>query len=109
MDYNQIDKRVIKFFKKNTYLKEVIESGADVYSAFAAKLFSCDYNDCLEFNPESGEAMPIGQARRKAAKFILCSMYFSTKKRWHKCAFNMVMELPYLIKRVNELSSAAED
>lgn len=105
MDYNQMDKRLIKFFKKNTYLKEVIESGADVYSAFAAKLFSCDYNDCKERNPVSGEATPIGKYRRMVAKYILCSMYFSTKRRWHKDAFVMILELPHLIERVNELNS----
>lgn len=95
-----MDKRVIRFFKKDTYLKNAIESGQDVYSAFAARLFNCDYSDCLEFDPNSHEPNPLGQYRRKAAKFILCSMFFSTKKRWHKKAFNMISELSTFLERI---------
>ena len=95
-----MDKRAIRFFKKDAYLKEAIESGKDVYSAFASKLFNCEYDDCLEYNPKSGEPNPMGQHRRKAAKFILCSMFFSTKRGWHKYAFEMITEVPHFLDMI---------
>ena len=92
-----MDKRAIRFFKKDAYLKEAIESGKDVYSAFATKLFNCEYEECLEYNPDTNEPNSVGQHRRKTAKFILCSMFFSTKKRWRKSAFDMINEVPHFI------------
>ena len=94
-----MDKRVIRFFKKDTYLRNAIENGQDVYSAFAAKLFNCTYNECLEFDVNTQEPNPTGNYRRKTAKFILCSMFFSTKKRWHKKAFSMINGLPIFLER----------
>ena len=95
-----MDKRAIRFFKNDAYLKEAIERGKDVYSAFAARFFNCEYDDCVEYNPKSGEPNPVGQYRRKVAKFILCSMFFSTKRRWHKHAFEMISEVPHFIEMV---------
>ncbi len=95
-----MDKKVIRFFKKDAYLRNAIENGQDVYSAFAAKLFNCDYSECLAFDANTNEPTPIGQYRRKAAKFILCSMFFSTKKRWHKNAFSMINALPTFLERI---------
>ncbi len=95
-----MDKSAIRFFKKDAYLKSALDSGKDVYSAFAAKLFNCSYNECLEFNPDTNEHNHVGQCRRKTAKFILCSMYFSTKKQWHKSAFDIINEVPYFLDMV---------
>lgn len=92
-----MDKRAIRFFKKDAYLRNALENGKDVYSAFAAKLFNCNYEECLEYNPATNEHNPAGQYRRKAAKFILCSMFFSTKRRWYKSAFRMINALPDFI------------
>ncbi len=95
-----MDKRAIRFFKKDAYLKSALNSGKDVYSAFAAKLFNCSYNECLEFNLDTKEPDPVGHYRRKTAKFILCSMFFSTKKQWHKSAFDMINEVPHFLDMI---------
>lgn len=106
-----MDKRLIRFLKKDKYLRKALESGQDVYSAFAAKLFNCDYSECLEFDIDTNEPKPAGQYRRKVAKFILCSMYFSTKRRWHMYAFNMINELPVFLNRFikNELTQKEKE
>jgi hypothetical protein len=104
-----MDKKLIKFFKKDEYLRNAIASGKDVYSAFAAKLFNCDYLDCLEFNPDTNEPNPLGLCRRKIAKAILCSMYFSTKKKYHKAAFKMFDEIPAIITKYNPRGESYDD
>ena len=83
-----MDKKIIKFFKNDEDLKNAIDSGKDVYSYAASRLFGCSYDDCTEW--KNDKPNPVGKYRRAVAKKILCAMYFSTKKRFHKVAFEMI-------------------
>ena len=83
-----MDKKVAKFFKKDEYLKQVIEEGKDVYAAAASRMFGCSYEDCTEIKNEKPN--PAGKQRRAIAKKILLAMYFSTDKNLHKAAFEMI-------------------
>jgi hypothetical protein len=80
-----MNRRVKKFYMADPDLKRAIKEGKDVYAAFASKLFNCDYEECLESRDNKPNL--AGLYRRKVAKTLLCAMYFSTKKKWHKAAF----------------------
>lgn len=83
-----MDKDAIKFFSKDEEFKKAIESGKDVYSFLASKMFECPYDDCHEY--KNGFPNLGGKRRRDIAKSILCAMYFSTKRKWHKDALHML-------------------
>ena len=83
-----MDKRVKKFFSKDIEFKKAFEEDKDIYAVAASRFFNCPYEDCLEYKDDKSN--PIGKYRRLVAKKILCAMYFSTKKKWHKAAFEMI-------------------
>lgn len=83
-----MDRKLKKFLMKDDELKKAIESGKDVYSTAAARFFDTTYEECLEY--KNDKPYPIGKYRRTVAKKILSAMYFSTKKKWHKAAFEMI-------------------
>lgn len=83
-----MNKRVKKFFSKDIEFKKAFEEGKDVYAVAASRFFNCSYEDCLEY--KNDKPNPIGKYRRTVAKKILCAMYFSTKRKWHKTAFEMI-------------------
>lgn len=83
-----MNKSIKKFFMKDEELKKAIESGKDVFSTAAARFFNTTYEECLEY--KNDKPYSIGKYRRAVAKKILCAMYFSTKKKWHTAAFEMI-------------------
>ena len=83
-----MNRKLKKFLKKDIEFAEAIKSGKDIYAVAAARFFDCNYEDCLE--EKDNKPNPLGQYRRGVAKKILCAMYFSTKKKYHKAAFNCI-------------------
>lgn len=88
-----MNKKVKKFLMRDVEFAKAIEQGKDVYATAAARFFDCTYEDCLEY--KNDKPNPIGKYRRSVAKKILCAMYFSTKKKWHKFAFEMIDYLDF--------------
>jgi len=83
-----MDRRVKKFYSKYPLFKRAFEDGKDVYAVAASIMFNCEYEDCLEY--KKGKPFPEGKYRRTVAKKILCAMYFSTKRKYHNVAFDMI-------------------
>lgn len=88
-----MDKKVKKFLMNDEEFKITLEEGKDVYAVAASRFFNCSYEDCLPY--KNNKPNPEGNYRRKVAKYILCAMYFSTKKKWHKFAFEMIDHLDF--------------
>lgn len=83
-----------KFFSKDIEFKKAFEEGKDVYAVAASRFFNCSYEDCLEY--KNDEPYLIGKYRRRVAKKILGAMYFSTKRKWHKTAFEMIDDFDFI-------------
>ena len=88
-----MNKKSKKFFMNDEEFKATLEEGKDIYAVAAARFFKCSYEDCLEF--KGGNPNLAGQYRRKMAKCILCAMYFSTKKKWRRFAFEIIEHLDF--------------
>ena len=86
-----MDKKAKKFFKNDKEFKKALDEGKDLYAIAAARFFHCPYEDCLPY--KNNEPNLKGNYRRKVAKYILCAMYFSTKRKWRKFAFEMIENL----------------
>ena len=89
-----MDRRAKKFFRKNRILADALNDKKDVYATMAAYLFDCDYEDCLEH--KDNQIYLPGKYRRQVAKTMLCAMYFSTKRKWHKQAFDMINKFKFI-------------
>lgn len=88
-----MNEKLKKFLMNDEEFKAALEENKDIYAVAAARFFDCSYEDCLEV--KSGKPNPVGKYRRGVAKKILLAMYFSTKKKWHKFAFEMIDYLDF--------------
>ena len=50
---------------------KAFKEGRDIYSFIASIAFGYPYEQCLEFNPETGEYQPEGKHRRSECKFVV--------------------------------------
>ena len=49
---------------------EAFRTGKDVYATIASIALGVPYEECLEFNPVTGEVNPEGKARRSIGKVL---------------------------------------
>jgi len=75
-DYSQIEPRVLASISGDIDMREAYEKGQDLYSMMASRIYQVPYNECLEFNPETGEVQPEGKRRRDNTKSVLLGLMY---------------------------------
>lgn len=92
-DYSQIEPRLLASLSKDEKMIEAYQNGTDLYAMMASEIFGKPYEECLEFNPVTGEKQPEGKIMRTQVKSVLLGiMYgrspasiagqFGKKKAW---------------------------
>ena len=69
-DYSGQEPRSLCAFAQETEMQRMYMEGKDLYATIAAKAFHNNYEDNLEFHPETGKLQPDGKKRRSKAKTI---------------------------------------
>ena len=75
-DFSQQEPRLTGFVAQDKNMIQAFQEGKDIYAAIASIAFNTNYEDCLEFNPETGEYQPEGKARRNEAKVIVLGITY---------------------------------
>lgn len=63
--------RITAYISQDEKMIQSFKDGKDIYGSIASIAFGVPYEQCLEFNPETGEYQPEGKARRGEAKTIV--------------------------------------
>ena len=75
-DFSQQEPKLTAFVANEHHLIKAFQEGRDVYATLASIAFNTTYENCLEFNPDTGEYQPDGKKRRNEAKTILLGITY---------------------------------
>ena len=75
-DFSQQEPKLTAFVSQEHNLIKAFQEGRDVYATLASLAFNTSYENCLEFNPKTGEYQPEGKKRRNEAKTILLGITY---------------------------------
>ena len=75
-DFSQQEPKLTAFVSQEHNLIKAFQEGRDVYATLASLAFNTSYENCLEFNPNTGEYQPEGKKRRNEAKTILLGITY---------------------------------
>lgn len=75
-DFSQQEPKLTAAISKDTTMCEAFANNKDIYATIAAMAFRTTYENCLEFNPDTGEYQPEGKARRNQAKTIVLGICY---------------------------------
>lgn len=75
-DFSQIEPRILASISQDEHLIGAYNSGRDLYSTMASKIFKKPYEECLEFNPLTGEKNDDGKKLRNFCKSILLGIMY---------------------------------
>ena len=75
-DFSQQEPRLTGFVAQDQNMIRAFQEGRDIYATIASIAFNTKYEECLEFNPETGEYQPDGKARRNEAKVIVLGITY---------------------------------
>ena len=70
-DFSQQEPKLAGFVSQDPNMIKAFQEGKDIYATIASLAFHTSYEECLEFNPKTGEYQPAGKARRNEAKTIV--------------------------------------
>lgn len=75
-DYSAQEPRITAYISQDEKMIQSFKDGKDIYGSIASIAFGVPYEQCLEFNPETGEYQPEGKARRGEAKTIVLGICY---------------------------------
>lgn len=75
-DFSQQEPKLLGFVARDKRMCEAFAQGRDIYATIASIAYKMPYEDCLEFNPKTGEYQPDGKARRSEAKTIVLGISY---------------------------------
>lgn len=75
-DYSAQEPRITAYVSQDEKMIQSFKEGKDIYGSIASIAFNVPYEECLEFNPVTGEYSPQGKARRGEAKTIVLGICY---------------------------------
>lgn len=69
-DYSQQEPKISAFVSNDAKLVDAFTHGRDAYATLVSTALHVPYEECLEFNPITGELQPEGKARRSIGKVL---------------------------------------
>lgn len=69
-DYSQQEPRLSAFISQDSKLVHAFKHNRDAYATLISTALNVPYEECLEFNPTTGELQPEGKARRSQGKVL---------------------------------------
>ena len=69
-DFSQQEPKITATVTQCPEWVEAFRTGKDVYATIASIALGLPYEECLEFNPVTGEVNPEGKARRSIGKVL---------------------------------------
>lgn len=75
-DYSQQEPKMLAFTSQDKTMVDAYTHGKDIYATIASLAFNKPYEQCLEFNPETGEYQAEGKERRSSAKSIVLGITY---------------------------------
>ena len=75
-DYSSQEPRITAFVSGDKKMIQAFKDNKDIYASIASLAFNKPYEQCLEFNPQSGEYQAEGKHRRSAAKQIVLGICY---------------------------------
>lgn len=67
---------MVAFCSNDPKMLDAFQHNRDIYATIAALSFNSTYEECLEFNPITGENQPEGKERRSQAKKIVLGILY---------------------------------
>lgn len=68
--------RITAYVSQDPKMIKSFQEGKDIYASIASVAFKVPYEQCLEFNPITGENQPEGKKRRNQSKFIVLGITY---------------------------------
>ena len=75
-DYSQQEPKITAFVSQDPKMIKSFQENKDIYATIAGLSFNKPYEECLEFNPITGENQPDGKQRRSEAKSIVLGILY---------------------------------
>ena len=75
-DYSQQEPKMTAMVSSDKAMIKAFQENKDIYATIAALSFNSTYEECLEFNPITGENQPEGKERRSQAKKIVLGILY---------------------------------
>jgi len=69
-DFSQQEPKLTATVSQCPQWVEAFNTGKDVYATISSIALGVPYEECLEFNPKTGEVNPEGKARRSMGKVL---------------------------------------
>jgi len=69
-DYSQQEPKLSAYVSQDPKLIDAFTHGRDAYATLVSTALNVPYEECLEFNPVTGELQPEGKARRGIGKVL---------------------------------------
>lgn len=80
-DFSQEEPRILAFVSDDIDMRQTFLDNKDIYVTCASMIYNKPYNECCEFNPDTGEEQPEGKKLRASVKpIILGKMYGRSAK-----------------------------
>lgn len=75
-DFSQQEPKLLGFVARDPKMIDAFKHNRDIYATIASIAYNMPYEECLEFNPKTGEYQPDGKARRSEAKTIVLGISY---------------------------------
>lgn len=75
-DYGQQEPRLLAHYSQDEHMIDAYKREKDLYAVIASKIYHNNYEDNLEFNPETGKIQPDGKKRRSSTKSVLLGIMY---------------------------------
>lgn len=75
-DYSQQEPKLLAVVSHDPQMCKAFSEDKDIYATIASVAFNKPYEQCLEFNPITGENQPEGKERRTQAKSIVLGITY---------------------------------
>lgn len=75
-DFSQQEPKILAYVARDKAMCDAFAHGRDIYATIASIAYKVPYEQCLEFNPDTGEYQPEGKARRSEAKTIVLGISY---------------------------------
>lgn len=75
-DYSQQEPRILAHISGDEEMQQAYKTGKDLYAWVAAVVYKVPYNECLEFNPETGAVQKEGKQRRTNMKSVVLGLMY---------------------------------
>lgn len=67
---------MLAHYSNDEHMIEAYKQNRDLYAVIASKIYHNNYEDNLEFNPETGKIQPDGKKRRSSTKSVLLGIMY---------------------------------